>query len=154
MEMKNNRDSMKRLFVFVFAGLLALSSCKADGKKQVVALKDIPVEGQRILNTCFSDSKVSVVLKETEIFEVEYEVRFEDGSEVVFDADGAWKKIDCGKSAVPEALVPVEILENVRITFPGAAIVEIEKDRRGYDAELNNGLELSFDRKYRMRIDD
>ena len=33
-------------------------------------------------------------------------------------------------------------------------LVEIEKEAHGYDVELANGLDLTFDRKFRMRIDD
>lgn len=145
---------MKRFLIVAFAVLLGFSSCRADGKKEVIAVRDIPAAGQQVLNTWFSNSKVSIALKETELFEVEYEVRFEDGSEIVFDAEGAWKKIDCRKAPVPEALVPAAILGKVRDSFPGTAIVEIEKDGRGYDVELGNGLDLNFDRKFRMRIDD
>lgn len=145
---------MKRFFILFFVLLLSLSSCNADGKKEVVTVNSIPTAGQSVLDKFFPDSKVSFVIKETELFEVEYEVRFEDGREIVFDADGIWKKIDCRKAAVPDGLVPAEILTGVQASFPGAAIVEIEKDSRGYDVELNNGMDLFFDRKFRMRIDD
>ena len=149
-----NCDAMKRIFIVAFAILLLQTACNADGRKEVVAVQDIPVAGRRILSDCFSGSNVSVVLKETELFEVEYEVRFDDGMEIVFDEDGCWKNIDCRKAAVPEELVPAQIMAAVRASFPGNVIVEIEKDGSGYDVELGNGLDLSFDRKYRMTIDD
>ena len=145
---------MKRIFIVVFAILFLQTACNADGRKEVVAVQDITVAGRQILSDCFSGSNVSVVLKETELFEVEYEVRFDDGMEIVFDEDGCWKKIDCRKAAVPEELVPTQIMAAVRASFPGNVIVEIEKDGSGYDVELGNGLDLSFDRKYRMTIDD
>lgn len=47
----------------------------------------------------------------SELLETEYEVRFDGGAELVFDADGVWKKVDCHMASVPEALVPAEILE-------------------------------------------
>lgn len=144
---------MKRFLIVTVIVLFGLSSCWADGKKEVVTAQDIPAAGQQTLATCFAASKVSVALKETELFEVEYEVRFEDGSEIVFDSDGLWKKVDCRKSAVPEQLIPAEILKKVQASFPGIAIVEIEKDGLGYDVELGNDLDLNFDKKFRMRID-
>ena len=145
---------MKKSIIIIFTLLLGLSSCRADGRKEIVAVSDIPAAGQQLLSDFFSLDRISVVLKETELFGVEYEVRFAGGEEVVLDSDGTWKKIDCRNSSVPEALVPAGILENVKRSFPGASIVEIEKDRRGHDVELSNGLDLSFDLKYRMRIDD
>lgn len=145
---------MKRIFVIVFSLLLGLSSCMADGKKEFVAVSDVPAAGQQILNSFFSDCKVAAVIKETELFEIEYDVRFEGGMEIVFNAEGGWKKIDCRRASVPDALVPSEILGKTRSLFPESRIVEIEVDGKGYDVELSSGLDLKFDKRFRMKIDD
>lgn len=144
---------MKKLIILAIA-IFSLSSCLADGKKEVVAVKDIPSAAQQILSSHFADGSVTAVIKETELFKTEYEVMFEGGAKIVFDADGVWKKIDCQRKAVPEKLVPAEIRNKVKASFPKAFIVEIEKDGKGFDVELNNGLDLKFNKKFKMTIDD
>ena len=39
--------------------------------------------------------------------------------------------------------------------FAGKKIRRIEKDKKGYEVDLSDGTELSFDKKFRLReIDD
>lgn len=144
---------MKKLIVVLFA-IFSLSSCMADGKKEVVALENIPSAAQQVLSKYFADGSIAAVIKETELFKTEYEVMFEGGAEIVFDADGAWKKIDCQRKAVPEKLVPAEIQNKVKASFPKAFVVEIEKDGKNFDVELSNGVDLKFNKKFKMKIDD
>ena len=40
-------------------------------------------------------------------------------------------------------------------TFPGATVIKLDRDRRGYDLKLNNGMELEFNKKFEIvDIDD
>ena len=58
-------------------------------------------------------------------------------------------------SAVPTALIPEQIKASVKKTFPGATIIKLDRDRRGYDVKLNNGMELEFNKKFEIvDIDD
>ena len=43
----------------------------------------------------------------------------------------------------------------VKKSFPEAAIIKIERDRRGYEVRLNNGFEVEFDTDFNViDIDD
>ena len=53
-------------------------------------------------------------------------------------------KIECKPSAVPAALVPAPILNQVNANFPGAAILKIDKESYGFKVELANDIELKF----------
>lgn len=145
---------MKKIAVLLAGLVFCAVACNADGNKTAVAVTDLPAAGQELLARDFAGQNVSYVLREKEAFKVEYEVRLENGTEIELDADGQWKKIDCKASAVPQGLVPVEILTQVGKSFPAAFVVEIDKDGRGYDVELSNGLELNFDRRFNMSVDD
>lgn len=146
--------AMKKRLIFILLFVFSFAVCSADGKKEVVNVKDIPSEAQKILNTHFANYRVSSVIKESEFTEIEFEVRFENGVEIDFDSSGIWKKIDCRMLSVPEKLIPAEILHKVQQSFPKTKIVEIEKDRRGFDVELDNGIDLKFDKIFNMKIDD
>ena len=43
----------------------------------------------------------------------------------------------------------------VKARFPGNSLVELKKDRRGWETKLSNGLEIEFDKNFRIvDIDD
>ena len=43
----------------------------------------------------------------------------------------------------------------VKKTFPGATIIKLDRDRRGYDVKLNNGMDLEFNKKFEIvEVDD
>ncbi len=85
-----------------------------------------------------------------------YEVRLSNGCEVDFDKNGAWKEVDCKHvQAVPDGYVPAKILAYVKQHFPTEKIQKIDKDRRDYELELSNDLDLKFDLKGNfLRMDD
>lgn len=57
--------------------------------------------------------------------------------------------------AVPDALVPEVVRQQLKASFPQAFVVEWGKDDWGWKAELNNKLEVKFSRKLEMRgLDD
>jgi len=67
--------------------------------------------------------------------------------------------VDCEHSttfpAVPATIVPEQITAYVTANFPNAIIKKLEKQFRGWEIELNNGLELKFNSNFRvMEIDD
>ena len=86
--------------------------------------------------------------------EGEYEVRLSDGTEIDFTRNGEWKNIDCKHSSiytsVPDALIPVEIANYVKATFPDETIIKIDKDRRDWEIELSNHLEIKFNKRFNV----
>ena len=60
------------------------------------------------------------------------------------------EKVDCKYSAVPEAVIPEAILRYVKTNYPGHKVVKIEKEDRGYEAKLANGMKLEFDKKFNL----
>ena len=76
----------------------------------------------------------------------EYEVKLVDGTEIEFTTAGEWKKVDCRTRAVPSALGPEAITKYVKGQFPKNLITKIEKKRNGFEIELDNDLELIFDK--------
>jgi len=80
---------------------------------------------------------------------------YQSGEKVEFDKKANWKEFECKTSAVPTALIPEQIKTKVKTTFPGAVILKLDRDRRGYSVKLNNGMEIEFDKKFQVvEIDD
>ena len=89
-----------------------------------------------------------------------YEVELTDNTEIDFNLGFEWKKIDCDDSnvygSVPTELVPVQITDYVTANFPNKHIDSIEKKNNGgWEIELSNGYEISFDANFNVtEIDD
>lgn len=86
----------------------------------------------------------------------EYDVVLTDGSEISFDKDGNWKDIEVKRgSSVPSRFIPASIATYVKQNQKKASIVGIEKNKKGYEVELSNGVDMIFssDGKF-VRYDD
>ena len=142
----------KILFVALLALTCSFTAC--DGK-QVITFDQIPESAQNIVATHFDVAQLAYVTLDKELWNKEYELRFNHGCTIEFDKHGELVKVDCKAAEVPSALVPEPVQAYVKAQFPNAFITEWGKDDRGYKAELNNGLDLEFNRKYEfVRIDD
>ena len=85
--------------------------------------------------------------QDTEWLSKSYDVIFTDGSKAEFDKNGVWTEVDCKPNAVPSFFVPKGIQVFIKSNYPGVTITKIEKVRAGYDVELSNHLEITFDKK-------
>ncbi len=143
----------KSILVALMAVICTLSAC-ADND-QLITFAQLPAPAQVTVKQYFDEANVAFCTMDREWFGKEYKVQFNDGTEIKFESDGSIHKIDCQFRAVPDALIPEVVLQQVKAQFPQAVIVEWGKDDRGWKAELNNQLELKFNSKYQMiGIDD
>jgi hypothetical protein len=103
----------------------------------------------------FPNATVQMVMPD----EDDIDVVLNDYTKIEFRLNNEWKKVDCEHSttftAVPATIVPEQITAYVTANFPNAIIKKLEKQFRGWEIELNNGLELKFNSNFRvMEIDD
>lgn len=76
----------------------------------------------------------------------EFEVYLSNGVEIDFTGAGVWKQIDGNNYiALPEKVIPANILKSIKASYPGANIVKIEKEYAGYEIKLNNRMEIYVD---------
>lgn len=106
-----------------------------------ITFKELPQKSQQFITTHFSGVEVLSVTVDDD-----YEVYLANGTKVEFTLQGEWKEVKCPGFAVPAAIVPAAITKYVKAQFPNSAIVKIDKKYRGYEVELNNDLELKFDK--------
>ena len=119
---------------------MALSfNAKAD-HDQVITFDQMPEAAQTLLRQHFANKVPLVVTVDWD----DYTIRYESGEKVEFDKQGNWKEIDCRATQVPVELIPEQIKSNIQATFPGAIILKIDRNRRGYEVKLNNGLEVEY----------
>ena len=85
---------------------------------------------------------------------MEYDVYLNDGTQLDFDINNQWETIESRGKGVPAVFIPKAIATYVKSNYQ-LPIVKIHKEHFGYEIELNNGMELSFDRSGQfMGMDD
>ena len=136
---------MKRINLFLAALVCLFVSttvCHADDMP--IPAAQLPAAVKNFVQKNFPGKSIAYAEKDAEFSGTKYEVNLNDGTQIDFDRNGNWDKVDCHMVAVPAALVPASIQQYVKATFSGASVVKIDKERHGYDVELSNGVELKF----------
>lgn len=147
---------MKKFLFLCALGLSALGvSCAMTSADSPIAVGELPAAAQQFIKTHFASSEVLYAKVDDDLFDNDYKVVFADGTSVEFASNGEWKEVDAKRGEVPAAIVPQAVREQVAAQFPQARIRSIDRDRRGFDVELSNGLDLKFDRRFNLvEIDD
>ncbi len=146
---------MKKSILAALVALIAVFSVSArDVYSRNVA--ELPAAAQATLKQHFKASLSLIKIDKGFTGVSEYEVILTDGTEITFDRTGNWKDIEVAKGKhVPDALVPKQILDYVKQNNQNKKIVGIEKNRNTYEVDLENGVEMKFDRSGRfLRYDD
>jgi hypothetical protein len=141
--------------LFVAIATLIASASFVSCKDIIITVDKLPADAQSFIKEFFADKTVSYVKKDRELTRTNYEVVFQDGTEVEFNGKGQWHSIDCKRAAVPAALIPAAISEYVRQGFPGQDIVKIDKETYGHEIKFASGLELKFSKNGKLvNVDD
>lgn len=140
--------TVKFLMIAIIAFTTVLTA-RADNDRPVT-VDQLPAAAQKFIQTYFTDVKVSYATVEEGYFGNSYDVNFMGGAEVEFDANGAWKEINCRYTAIPANIVPQQIVNYVTQNHADQIITMIDKGRRDYEIELDNGLEIKFDLNFKM----
>ena len=116
--------------------------------------QSLPAPITAFIKQHFPNAQVAGVEPDYEHGGLEYDVYLSDGTQIDFDANNQWEKVESMRG-VPSFFIPKAIANHVRSNFQNIAITKINKEYHGYDIELANGMELSFDNSGRfMGMDD
>jgi hypothetical protein len=140
--------TVKMLMLVLVASVAAVTARANDDRP--ISFTALPAKAQAFVGTHFAGIDVSYSQVDRELFGNTYEVFFVNGSKVEFNSDGEWDNVDCLRAEVPAAIIPESIANFVRTNHPGQIIVQIDRDRRSYDIELRNGLEIKFDLRFNV----
>ena len=146
---------MKKFFSILAIVLgTTFSACAGDVVTRDVNM--LPSNARKSLQTNFPKNKISYIKIDKELLKKDkFEAVLTDGSKVEFDHNGNWTEVDCNRNAVPAAYIPAKIRSYLKTNFPAQKVTKIERDRRKYDLELDNGLDAKFDLQGNfLRLDD
>lgn len=141
---------MKKLtFILVCLFTLCAATLSADNEKPI-QVSQLPAAAQQFIKQYFAERQVALAQVETEFRTKTYTVTFSDGDHIDFNSKGDWEEIDCKASSVPTAVIPAPIMKYVQEKYKGTTVKKIEKDRRQYEVELSNRMELTFNSKFSL----
>lgn len=143
------KTNFRTLLIIVVSLVVFSHPAKADDDRPI-SVEKMPLEAQEFIKKYFPGKTVAVAKQEGRLVEKNYDVIFIDGNKVEFDRNGVWTNVDCEYSSVPEGIVPAPIAGYVETHFPGVKIRQIEKDRKRYEVELANGVDLKFNSAYKL----
>ena len=146
---------MKKIMLtaaLLFAGITA---SLADNDRPIT-LEQLPAAAQTFLKTHFADLTLAYAVEDPKFVGSEYEVTYTDRTEVDFRPNGEWSSVERRYAAVPASVVPTQISDYVaKSSFPNQYIKKIERDAYTWEIELSNGIEIKFDKEFRViDIDD
>lgn len=146
---------MKKIMLtaaLLFAGITA---SLADNDRPI-ALDKLPAAAQTFLKTHFADLTLAYAVEDPKFVGSEYEVTYTDRTEVDFRSNGEWSSVERRYVAVPASIVPAQISAYVaKSSFSNQYIKKVERDAYTWEIELSNGIEIKFDKEFRViDIDD
>ncbi|WP_373829977.1 PepSY-like domain-containing protein [Bacteroides heparinolyticus] len=104
----------------------------------------------KFLSTYFPKANIYMLHPDMEKFEI----RLTDNTEIDFNRNGEWKRINCKNSSVycsvPSEIIPQQIAAYVNGKYADQHIVKIEKKRNNWEVKLNNELEIKFDKDFNV----
>ncbi|WP_304968306.1 PepSY-like domain-containing protein [uncultured Duncaniella sp.] len=135
---------MKKILLFLTALLLSVGAAHAD--KYTINRDNLPTQAQEMLTKHFPKAKVAMIKVDRHLLKkTDYDVKLVNGTKIEFNNAGRWTSVDCKTRAVPDALVPKSIRNYVKKNFDGVKITQIERKLKGFEVELEDGIELTFD---------
>lgn len=135
---------MKKLFLALIALIVSFGVAHAD--KYTLNRENLPEQAREMLTKYFPKAKVAMIKVDRHLLKkTDYDVKLVNGTKIEFNNAGRWTSVDCKSRAVPDALVPKTIRNYVSKNFDGVKITKIERKLKGFEVELEDGIELTFD---------
>ena len=143
---------MKRVtFVAMLLGIFCLTAC-AKGK-QPIALDKLPKPVKTAAMQYYTPDEILFITIDNELCKDEYEFTLADGTKIEFYENGQLHKVK-SQQGVPENLIPANMLKYIKATFPNSIVTEYKNERMMKKIEINNDVDLVFNRKGKfLRID-
>lgn len=142
------QQSMK---ITLLALAFGLASTTAIAQQAVT----LPATAQQFISKYHAGSQVSHIQRDREEGRRRYEVYFENGDKIEFDAQGLWIEVESRTGQVPTSILPAPMAQHLKAQHPNLRLIKVEREKRQFVAELANGLELIYDLKGNFkRYDD
>lgn len=146
--MKKRRIYSIGLSILLCASAI-LTTAPAHADERPVPKNKLPQQARNFLTKHYSGEQITSATMDKDLFDATYDVSLNDGTKVEFTNKGEWTEICSPRNGfVPVSAVPDRIAAYVRQHYPTAKIRKIEREYRNYEVELNNGVEMIFNKNF------
>ena len=144
---------MKRMIRVLMIAICCMMSCNMAanaGNGKPISVDALPAKAQTLINNHFNGQKVMLATIESGVVSRSYDVVLKNGTKLEFDKRGNLTEIDCKQGIVPDQLIPQDINNYLKENYEGQSVRKIEINRKEYEVELTNGLDLTFNKHFQL----
>lgn len=139
-----------RILMIAICCMMSFNIVANAGNDKPINVKELPAKAQTLLTKHFKGQKVMLATIESGVVSRSYDVVLRNGTKLEFDKKGNLTEIDCKQSIVPSQLIPQPIKNYLKENYRGEAVRKIEWNKKEYEVELTNGIDLTFNKHFQL----
>lgn len=139
-----------RILMIAICCMMSFNIVANAGNDKPINVNELPAKAQTLLSKHFKGQKVMLATIESGVVNRSYDVVLRNGTKLEFDKKGNLTEIDCKQGIVPSQLIPQPIKNYLKENYRGEAVRKIELNKKEYEVELTNGLDLTFNKHFQL----
>lgn len=139
-----------RILMIAICCMMSFNIVANAGNDKPINVNELPAKAQTLLSKHFKGQKVMLVTIESDVVSRSYDVVLRNGTKLEFDKKGNLTEIDCKQGIVPSQLIPQPIKNYLKENYRGEAVRKIEWNKKEYEVELTNGIDLTFNKHFQL----
>lgn len=138
--------------MILFVAIFMLHGVAKAEESKLIQFEQLPTAAQRFIQSSLEEISISYVMQDEDgFFGKEFDVIFTDGNKIEFDRKGEWKQIDFKTGSIPLKMIPSPIATFLTEKHPGKSVIELERDSKVYEVKLVDGLEIRFNKQFKLQ---
>ena len=113
---------------------LVMASCGGSGKE--ISYDALPEKARQFIGLYFQDMECVRIVQKKDNGATGFEAYLTDGAKLEFDGRGEWTSLDCKFSALPNGVLPENIITYIDNRYPDAVVRKAEKLPSGYEINI------------------
>ena len=139
-----------RILMIAICCMMSFNIVANAGNDKPINVNELPAKAQTLLSKHFKGQKVMLATIESGVVSKSYDVVLRNGTKLEFDKKGNLTEIDCKQGIVPSQLIPQPIKTYLKENYRGEAVRKIEWNKKEYEVELTNGIDLTFNKHFQL----
>ncbi len=139
-----------RILMIAICCMMSFNIVANAGNDKPINVNELPAKAQTLLTKHFKGQKVMLATIESGVVSRSYDVVLRNGTKLEFDKKGNLTEIDCKQGIVPNQLIPQPIKNYLKENYRGEAVRKIELNKKEYEVELTNGIDLTFNKHFQL----
>ena len=140
---------MRIVMIAIFC-MMSFNIVANAGNDKPINVNELPAKAQTLLSKHFKGQKVMLATIESGVVSRSYDVVLRNGTKLEFDKKGNITEIDCKQGIVPSQLIPQPIKNYLKENYRGETVRKIELNKKEYEVELTNGIDLTFNKHFQL----